>query len=944
MRSLNMALRQGSNRGDSSHIWKAAIDRYYEELRKGGVKAPTIDKEVWSIQTPDDLLKHIQNLTPTSSSTSVSWMSSLSRLKSILLTLNDFAAVLTLALGMNSQMAAVLWGSIRLILKWAQPVLPELLDMLEDLSRALPRFRKYEQELPMTPALETALLDTYTEIIIFCAHSIAFFRNNPNLAFSKNAWSKFSSDFPTVISNIRRYSRVVNETADMIRLTREAQNVDTIEAIKNLQLSQPKELKLPCYMIPYGLNLRFFGRSQEKRMLEESLDPQANCDSLSVIAIHGTGGVGKTQLALHYANTFIKRYDVVVWIPAETQIKFIQAVAKLATKLEIPMTQGGEDDYQCVVKVKDWLNTSGKTFLLIFDNGEDNSIIEQIWPATTTGSVIITCRSQSLASKRTTKVIHLECFTPETGIEVLYSLTGLQPSSKDDAAAAHELLKLLDGYSYEELLPVYKRSAEKIFARSSAPMQYEHTLGTVWEVSFQSLSTESRSLLNILAFFDPDTIQEWILCNDKAGVADPLFEFLFDEFDFGDALIGLTKASLVTRLPSRKALSIHRLVQFTIFQRLMTAERIVYLDFAVRVLYYSFPNTWNDRNNQQGHSWASWETCSSILPHVSWLIRLTDKHGMKPKDPELFAELIFRTATYLWEKEQPITARSFFESGMRLDINKSTKAYAQACRLLGHIALDLARPQAALTAYLKALEVRQVLEEPNSPPIADIYDSIACSYTEQGHVTEAFEYLAKAEAIHNAHDSRNMARTLAIFAMAYFRAGQPDQALVALDKCWQLQGLSEEHIILSRYPKHSGDIVLLSRIKFAQGMKQDARELASRTITIRRGLFGDKGVRVVDSMFIVARMLESDGEEVIAAKLLRSIIEIGQEVSGMQGHLARALWFLAKIEGKMGDQNRAHQLRSEAIDARDKISDLEPSPFVKDSDESFMTLVGWMLW
>lgn len=89
-------------------------------------------------------------------------------------------------------------------------------------------------------------------------------------------------------------------------------------------------------------------------------------------------------------------------------------------------------------------------------------------------------------------------------------------------------------------------------------------------------------------------------------------------------------------------------------------------------------------------------------------------------------------------------ARSFIEYGLSLDIKQSTPNYAQAYRLLGHIGLDMAQPRAALAAYEKALAARETLEEPNSPPIADIYDSIACSYTEQGRVAEAFEYLSKA--------------------------------------------------------------------------------------------------------------------------------------------------------------------------------------------------------
>lgn len=113
---------QGDARKENyrSPIWQAAIDRYYEELRKGGVKGPTIDHDVWSIHSPDDLIQQINDFAPANSSVSSQWVGTLRRLEPILLSLNDFAAVITLALGMQGQVAAIIWGSIRLILKVEQ--------------------------------------------------------------------------------------------------------------------------------------------------------------------------------------------------------------------------------------------------------------------------------------------------------------------------------------------------------------------------------------------------------------------------------------------------------------------------------------------------------------------------------------------------------------------------------------------------------------------------------------------------------------------------------------------------------------------------------------------------------------------------------------------------------------------------------------------------------
>jgi hypothetical protein len=71
----------------------------------------------------------------------------------------------------------------------------------------------------------------------------------------------------------------------------------------------------------------------------------------------------------------------------------------------------------------------------------------------------------------------------------------------------------------------------------------------------------------------------------------------------------------------------------------------MYFDYAIQVLSSTFPNTWNERSHQQGHGWASWETCSVVLPHISWLMKLAETKRLEPNDPELFAELIFRAGT-----------------------------------------------------------------------------------------------------------------------------------------------------------------------------------------------------------------------------------------------------------------------------------------------------------
>lgn len=104
-----------------SQMWQNAIYRYYDELKKGGIKGPAIDKDLWNIKSPIDLLDQIRALEPSDARTSKAWLGSLRRLETILLSLNDFASVTAWALGMNGKVAAVFLGSIRLLLNVSSP-------------------------------------------------------------------------------------------------------------------------------------------------------------------------------------------------------------------------------------------------------------------------------------------------------------------------------------------------------------------------------------------------------------------------------------------------------------------------------------------------------------------------------------------------------------------------------------------------------------------------------------------------------------------------------------------------------------------------------------------------------------------------------------------------------------------------------------------------------
>src|SRR4051794_31245492 len=264
-------------------------------------------------------------------------------------------------------------------------------------------------------------------------------------------------------------------------------------------------------------------------------------------------------------------------------------------------------------------------------------------------------------------------------------------------------------------------------------------------------------------------------------------------------------------------------------------------------------------------------------------------------------------------------SRYFFDYGLSLGVDRTSLACNQAVRLLGHNALDMAQPTRALQVYTECLESRRKLVDPSDPTIANVLDSVACAQVELNNMPKAFEALEEASHIHHQNDPRRMGRTWFIYSMAHLRAGDPDKSLDALNKCWELQGLTQEEVEKSRYPKHSADLVLLSRIEAAKGNKELSLQLVSKTISIRKDILGNKEPRVADSMYIVSGMLRDEGRDAVAAKMLREIVDMGRGMLEMRPHVARALWMLGRIEEGFGNMEEAEKLKANAKQVRSDI-------------------------
>ena len=187
-------------------------------------------------------------------------------------------------------------------------------------------------------------------------------------------------------------------------------------------------------------------------------------------------------------------------------------------------------------------------WLLIFDNADDLEVLRHVWPANGQGSILLTTRDASATHSPASAGFHVQPFDDAAGSEVLLNLVGLDPNSTVNQEKAISITRTLGGLPLalnqisgfivqrklplQDFLPLYERNSTKIDARKTGISDYEHTLSTVWEMSLSKLSGDSRTLLSMLPYFQPDALDKVILLQGSSMLDDTDYGFLHDEMEY----------------------------------------------------------------------------------------------------------------------------------------------------------------------------------------------------------------------------------------------------------------------------------------------------------------------------------------------------------------------------------------------------------------------------
>jgi tetratricopeptide (TPR) repeat protein len=492
-------------------------------------------------------------------------------------------------------------------------------------------------------------------------------------------------------------------------------------------------------------NPHFTGR--EEFLLDLHRQLSTGLTVLVPIALHGLGGVGKTQIAIEYVYRFAPDYDLICWIPGEVSTQMRAGLAKLAPDLGVPV---GGDVEATLMGVCDALRRQEpyRRWLLVVDNADDPEELLQYLPLTG-GHLLITSRNQAwndyakplevpeLTRQESISLIKKRLSTiTDADADRLAERLGDLPLALEQAAA----WQAESGMSVDRYLALLEDQMSLL--EESTPQVYPRSAAAAWTLAFEDLqrqSPEAAALVQLCSFLGPEPIPYRLLWQARhaSDLPEELASMLHDDIHFHRAVRQATRRGLLRADLGSETLIEHRLVQDVLRERLSPQERAKMVGLVQRVLIVSNPGRPDDSSN--------WEMLSSINRHLR-------SSGIIDADDQAARSVVLDQIRFLFNQGDHRGSRELAENAINRwgqSPGSSDKQTLTACRLLGIVLRELGLVQEARTINKDTYDRVTELFGENDENTLVTANSYACDLRMNGAYEEA---LTLDEALYRKHE------------------------------------------------------------------------------------------------------------------------------------------------------------------------------------------------
>ncbi|MFD2418293.1 FxSxx-COOH system tetratricopeptide repeat protein [Amycolatopsis pigmentata] len=336
-------------------------------------------------------------------------------------------------------------------------------------------------------------------------------------------------------------------------------------------------------------------------------------------ALHGMGGVGKSQTVVEYIYQHASEYDVVWWIPAEHSAQIRTSLVDLAKQLGLPESGSADAAVPAVLEALRKGEPHSR-WLLVFDNADRPDVVSPFFPAGS-GHIVVTSRNSQWAG--VARTVEVELFSRAESKELLRRRGGeLTEEEADQLAAALGDLPLAieqaaswraqTGMQAEEYVRLLDENRTELL-ETGAPADYQLPVAAAWNVPLARLRTDhpaALQLLQLCAFFGPEPISRTVFAGARdAPVPEALHEAFSDPIKLNRAIREISRYSLAKIDYRDNTLQLHRLVQAVLKKQLHEPEHGD-MRHSVHLLL-----TNGDPNDPE--STANWRRYAELLPHAN---------------------------------------------------------------------------------------------------------------------------------------------------------------------------------------------------------------------------------------------------------------------------------------------------------------------------------------
>ena len=486
---------------------------------------------------------------------------------------------------------------------------------------------------------------------------------------------------PTELHSTTRYELSTSEGYDKLfrRVTSQparapspiAPTVRTMPAMASLERKSPSpQAPKQLFTVPLPENPFFTARDEVLDELKKTLDKSG------IAALTGLGGVGKTQTAAHYAYQHRRHYPWVLWVRAQSADTLFADLSQLAGRLALPKREAKEQSV-IVEAVLRWLDEQER-WLLVLDNVEDYGVVRDLArKASANGHhVVITTQIQALAAIGRQRLLPMD---EEQGAALLLRRANrlaadapLSNAEAGEAALAREISREVGGLplaldqagayleetgcGLQDYLTLLRQRLKELTERRGGLDSDHLSVAATFLTSFEKLARQNQAaaeLLKATAFLPPDAIPEEIFTEGAAKFGPILQGAASDSLKWNDAISAAFRFSLLERVPAKKQLAVHRMVQAVARSRMSAEERAQWAEQVVCAVNAAFPNV----------EFAVWDKCERLLPSAQLCAVLVHEYGLS--SPEA-ARLLNQAGYYLNERARHTEAEPLMRRALAI--------------------------------------------------------------------------------------------------------------------------------------------------------------------------------------------------------------------------------------------------------------------------------------